>query len=58
MSGACSPVPKSELNPMTTRSNKRSTYRMSTPFVVPARLVVVEAMISPSGSGVKEAHIG
>jgi hypothetical protein len=56
--GARSVGPKSELNPITARSNKRSTYRMSTPFVAPARLVEVEAMISLSGSGVKEARFG
>ena len=31
-------VPKSELNPTTTSNKSRSTYRMSTPFVAPARL--------------------
>jgi hypothetical protein len=52
-----SAVPKSELNPMTASNNKRSTYRIPTPFVAPARLCD-ERMISLSGAGVKEGNIG
>jgi hypothetical protein len=31
-------VPKSELTPTTTNNKSISTYRISTPFVAPARL--------------------
>jgi hypothetical protein len=56
--GARSLGPRSELNPIVASSNKRSAYRMSTPFAAPARLVVIEAMISLSSAGVKEVQRG
>jgi hypothetical protein len=52
---ARSPGPKSELNPTTTSSKSISTYRISTPFVVPARLRLLNRMISRSRDCVKEA---
>jgi len=54
---ARSPVPKSELNPRTTRNKNISAYRISTPFVAPARLDQLIRMISLSGGCVKEAAV-
>jgi hypothetical protein len=50
-------VPKSELKPTTISNKSISTYRISTPFVAPARLDLLNRMISLHGGYVKEAAI-
>jgi len=54
---ARSVVPKSELKPTTTSNKSISTYRISTPFVAPARLESIDRMISFSRGCVKEAAV-